>query len=200
MLEGLVLAGGASSRMGRPKAALTIGPGGPTFAAAAVAALRGAGVPRVVVVAGAHPDAVRSALSQSPAVRLLTHPRWAEGQLSSLLAGLDAVDGPLVEGVIVTLVDVPLVRPDTVAQLVAAWRRTRAPIVRPRIGDRHGHPVIFDRAVFDRLRATPLAQGARAVIDAAGRDVVEVPTSDAGVMRDVDTPDEYRALVDHTRR
>jgi CTP:molybdopterin cytidylyltransferase MocA len=198
MLEGLVLAAGASSRMGRPKAALTVGRAGPTFAAAAVAALRGGGVPRVLVVAGAHPDAVRAALARSPAVRVVTHERWAEGQLSSLLYGLDLLDAPLTEGVIVTLVDVPLVRAETVAQLVAAWRRTRAPIVRPRIGDRHGHPVVFDRAVFDRLRATPVERGARAVLDAVAGAIVEVPTADTGVMRDVDTPDEYRALLDDT--
>jgi molybdenum cofactor cytidylyltransferase len=196
MLVGLVLAGGASTRMGRPKAALRLGPGGATFLAAAVGALRGGGVPRIVVVAGAHPAEVRDALPPAlPGVRVVTHPGWAEGQLSSLLAGLAAVDGPLTEAVMVTLVDVPLVRPATVAELVAAWRATRAPIVRPRIGDRHGHPVVFDRAVFGHLRATPVAGGARAVVEAFSDRIVEVPTADAGVMRDVDTPDEYRRLL-----
>src|SRR4051794_34067003 len=113
MLEGLVLAAGASSRMGRPKAALAVGPAGPTFAAAAVAALRGGGVPRVLAVAGAHPEAVRAALRRTPAVRLLTHAGWAEGQLSSLLAGIAAVDRLETEAVILALVDVPLVRPET---------------------------------------------------------------------------------------
>jgi molybdenum cofactor cytidylyltransferase len=196
MLVGIVLAGGASTRMGRPKAALRVGPGGATFLAAAVAALRGGGVPRVVVVAGAHPVAVRGALPPGQnGVRVVAHPAWAEGQLSSLLAGLAAIDGPLTEAAMVTLVDVPLVAPGTVAQLVAAWRATRAPIVRPRIGDRHGHPVIFDRALFEHLRATPAKAGARAVVEAFAHRIVEVPTTDAGVMRDIDTPDEYRQLL-----
>ena len=55
----------------------------------------------------------------------------SDGQLSSLLAGLDAIDDPLLEAAVVTPVDVPLVRSSTVAAVIAAWRRTRAPIVRP---------------------------------------------------------------------
>ena len=64
--------------------------------------------------------------------RVIEHPGWEQGQLSSLLAGLDAIDEPLLEAVMVTPVDVPLVTPSTVAAVISAWRRTRAPIVRPR--------------------------------------------------------------------
>ena len=52
-----------------------------------------------------------------------------------------------------TLVDVPLVSPDTTRRLVRAWRDTGAPIVRPARGEEHGHPVLFDRRVFAELRA-----------------------------------------------
>ena len=194
-VHGIVLAAGQSARMGRPKAALRLGAGGPTFAAAAVDALRLGGVTRVVVVAGAHPDAVREALAGTAEVDVIQHSDWTSGQLSSVLAGLAAVDRPEVDAVAVTLVDVPLVRATTVAALVAAWRATRAPVVRPAIGDRHGHPVIFDRAVFAALRAAPLDVGAKAVIAACGPAVVNVPVDDPGALRDVDTPEEYAALL-----
>ena len=65
-----------------------------------------------------------------------------------------------------TLVDVPLVHPDTVRAVVNAWRRSRAPIVRPARGDEHGHPVIFDCAVFDELRSADRTIGAKAVVRA----------------------------------
>ena len=61
---------------------------------------------------------------------------------------MDAVVNADTEGILVTLVDVPMVAVSTVTRVVTAWQRTRAPIVRPAIGDRHGHPVIFDRAVL----------------------------------------------------
>jgi molybdenum cofactor cytidylyltransferase len=195
MVHGIVLAAGRSSRMGRPKAALRIGPDGPTFAAAVVQTLRAAGLPRVVVVAGAHPAAVREAVPVLPGVEVIDHPDWTSGQLSSLLAGLDAVDTPALEAIAVTLVDVPLVRVATVAALVEAWRTTGAPIVRPAIGERHGHPVIFDRATFAALRTAPLAVGAKAVIARFRAQVIDLPTDDAGALRDVDTPDDYAALL-----
>jgi molybdenum cofactor cytidylyltransferase len=194
MVRGLVLAAGRSARMGRPKAALRVGPGGPTFAAAAVTALCDGGVPHVTVVAGAHPDEVRGAVGDLPNVAVLHHSGWAAGQLSSLLAGLAAVDHPSLAALVVTLVDVPLVRASTVRALLEAWRRTGAPIVRPCRGRRHGHPVIFDRAVFPALRAAPIDLGAKTVIAAFAGQVLDVETDDDGVFRDFDTPDEYAAL------
>lgn len=201
MVHGIVLAAGRSSRMGRPKAALRLGPDGPTFAAAVVRTLRDAGLDRVVVVAGAHPAEVRDAVPVMPGVEVVDHPDWTSGQLSSLLAGLAVLDTPALEAIAVTLVDVPLVRASTVAALVAAWRATGAAVVRPAIGERHGHPVIFDRATFAALRAAPLDVGAKAVIARYRAEVVDLATDDAGALRDVDTPDEYAALLaDGARR
>ena len=167
MIRAIVLAAGASSRMGQAKAALPLGTTGDTVVARVVATLLAAGLPSVAVVAGAHIDAVRAAMPRfEPRARVVEHLGWAQGQLSSLLAGLAAVDDPNLEAVLVTLVDVPLVRPDSVAAIVHAWRQSRAPIVRPVDGDRHGHPVIFDRAVFDDLRCADPAVGAKAVFAA----------------------------------
>jgi molybdenum cofactor cytidylyltransferase len=92
---------------------------------------------------------------------------------------------------LVVLVDVPFVSADTVRALVDAWRRSHAPVVRPVCGDRHGHPVIFDRAVFDELRHADPALGAKAVVRAHGAAVLDVPVDDAGAFLDVDTPEDY---------
>lgn len=194
MLRALVLAAGESRRMGRPKCGLRIRPDGPTFAATIATTVQLAGLDEVTVVAGAHPDAVRASLAGVSGVRVVEHPGWALGQLSSLVAGLDAVDGPGVEGVLVALVDSPLVRAATVATLIGEWRATRAPVVRPAWGDRHGHPVIFDRAVFPALRTAPLDRGAKVVLQALGERVRNVPSDDPGIFVDVDTPEIFAAL------
>ena len=181
--------------MGRPKAQLPVRPGGPSFAAAAAASLRAAGFAEVTVVAGAHPEAVSAAVAGQDGIRVLVHPGWAAGQLSSLRAGLEAVDGPGVEGLLVTLVDCPLVRPETITRLVQVWQTSRAPIVRPAIGERHGHPVIFDRATFADLRTAPLDVGAKAVVTRWQAALVNVPVDDPGVLADVDTPEDYDAFT-----
>lgn len=195
MIRGLVLAAGASTRMGQAKAALPFGSTGETVVARVVRTLLAGGLPDVVVVAGAHIDAVDRAMpAHEPRARLLEHPGWQQGQLSSLLAGLAALDDPQLEAAVVTLVDVPLVRPATVAAVVAAWRRTGAPIVRPAQGDRHGHPVVFDRAVFADLRAADPAVGAKAVFARHRDHIVNVEVDDPGAFMDMDTPGDYEAL------
>jgi molybdenum cofactor cytidylyltransferase len=93
-----------------------------------------------------------------------------------------------------TLVDVPMVTTETVAAVVDAWRRSRAPVVRPVMDGRRGHPVIFDRLLFEELRRTPLAGGAKTVVRAHAADAIDVPVTDRGCLIDVDTPDEYAAL------
>jgi len=72
--------------------------------------------------------------------------------------------------------------------------------VRPAIGERHGHPVVFGREVFDALRSAPVEAGARAVVRACGDRVVDVETDDEGTCIDVDTPEQYaRALARWSR-
>jgi len=201
MIRGIVLAAGASSRMGQAKAALPIGSTGESAVARVVRTLLAAGLPSVAVVAGAHIDAVRAAMpANEPRARVVEHLGWAQGQLSSLLAGLAAVDDPQLEAILVTLVDVPLVRPDSVAAIVRAWRESKAPIVRPVDGDRHGHPVVFDRAVFADLRRADPTVGAKAVFAIYASRRLDVPVTDAGAFADMDTPEEYRRLLKGSER
>ena len=197
MIAGIVLAAGASSRMGQAKAALTLGQTGETVVARVVRTLLEGGVPKLVVVAGAHIDAVRAAMpAHESRARLIEHPGWQHGQLSSLLAGLDAIDDPQLEAALVTLVDVPLVRASTVAEVIGAWRRTHPPIARPASGERHGHPVMFDRAVFGDLRGADRSKGAKAVFAIHRDQIVNVQVDDPGAFEDMDTPEQYQEFRD----
>ena len=182
--------------MGEPKALLP-DPDGRPFVARILRSLLAAGVTDVVVVTGRDHEAIVNAVQQDgPAV----HPRFARnpdpgrGQLSSLWTGMDAVLTPGSEGLMVTLVDVPMVDVSTIASVIETWRRTRAPIVRPAAGNRHGHPVIFDRSVFSELRDASVEEGAKAVVRAHERHVVNVPVTDEGCLLDIDTRADYEAL------
>jgi molybdenum cofactor cytidylyltransferase len=194
MIVGIILAAGASSRMGRPKALLPLG--GETFVSCVCRTLTAAGVDDVVVVAGAELEAVTSAVHGAGlSARVIENPRRHEGQLSSLLAGLAVADRPGVEAVVVHLVDAPLAAAGTVRAVMDAFRRTRAPIVRPVVNGRHGHPVLFARDVFDELRRADPSVGAKAVVRAHAADVCEVLVDDAGACQDIDTPADYARLV-----
>jgi molybdenum cofactor cytidylyltransferase len=196
MIEAIVLAAGASSRMGRPKAALPLLNGRETFLSRLCGTLLDAGLPRVTIVTGAVPDVVSSAWPDAdPRVRIAHNPDWSLGQLSSILAGLAAVDERQTDALVVALVDVPLVRASTVRALVEAWRTTRAPIVRPSRNGQHGHPVVFDRAIFHELRAADPAHGAKPIVHAHLDTLVDYAIDDDGAFRDADTEDEYQRLL-----
>lgn len=175
---------------------MLLGPAGQTVVARVVQTLLAGGVPEVTVVAGAHVDAVRGAMPEhDPRVSLIEHPGWQRGQLSTLLAGLKSIDSSQLEAIVVTLVDVPQVRAGTVATLIEEWRRSHAPIVRPARGEQHGHPVIFDRAVFDDLRSADLNIGAKAVFAKHQAGVVNVTVDDPGAFEDIDTPEDYERIL-----
>ena len=201
MVAAIVLAAGESTRMGEPKALLHDA-GGRPFVARIVRTFAAAAVTDIIVVTGAlHDKIVGAVAGDHPPVmpRFVHNPDPSRGQLSSLWAGLDAADRPGVEAVLMTLVDVPMVSPSTVTAVVDAWRHAKAPIVRPAIGERHGHPVLFDRAVFDELRLAPLAQGAKVVVHRHAQQLVNVEVTDAGCLVDVDTREDYARLLADSR-
>ena len=196
MLPAVILAAGDSTRMGSPKAILTA-PDGRSFVASIAHVLGVAGITDIVIVTGRDHDRVMEALDRdAPPLRprVVRNPDPSRGQLSSLWTGMDAALRPDTEGLLVTLVDVPLVSSATIRQVIDAWRGTRAPIVRPARGTQHGHPVIFDRALFDELRAAPAAAGAKVVVRAHAHEVIDVSVEDIGALTDVDTPADYAAI------
>ena len=195
MIPALVLAAGKSSRMGRTKALLPLG--GETFVSRIVRTFRSAGVEDVVVVVGHDAELVSDALGgMDPAPRVILNTDYESGQLSSILAGLRAVDRPGVAAMLMTLVDVPLVSAETVRAVLMRYRSTSAPVVRPVNGNRHGHPVLIDRRLFGQFRGADSASGVKPIVRAHASAVGDVEVSDEGAFTDIDTPEEYAAVAD----
>jgi molybdenum cofactor cytidylyltransferase len=194
MIPAVVLAAGKSTRMGQTKALLPLG--GDTFVSRIVATFRSAGVEDVVVVVGHDAERVAEALGGMDAPpRVIVNPAYETGQLSSILAGLRAVDRPGVTAMLMTLVDVPLVSADTVRAVLMRYRSTSAPVVRPVNGDRHGHPVLLDRTLFSLIRGADPAAGAKPIVRAHASAEGDVEVSDEGAFTDIDTPDEYASAT-----
>ena len=189
-IPGIVLAAGASRRMGRSKALLPLGASGLPFARVVCDTLRAAGVSPIVVVTRAElRDSLEALL---PATALVVNPDPDRGQLSTLLTGLEALDAPV--AALMTLVDLPLVRVTTVEALLASWYQTHAPLVRPVCRGRHGHPVIFGAPLLDALRSADIGAGAKPVVQRFLADSVTVAVDDPATIDDIDTPEEYERL------
>ena len=191
-MPGIVLAAGASSRMRQPKALLRL-PTGVVFVKQIVRTLDDAGVTPIVIVTRQAIEAdVRRELDGERCL-VVVNPDPDRGQLSSLRVGLASLDSP--GAVLMTLVDSPLVRVDTVAALVSKWDQTRAPLVRPVHSGRNGHPVIFGADAIAALLETDVAAGAKPVIRRFAAREAPLAVSDDGVLIDVDTAAEYDRLL-----
>jgi molybdenum cofactor cytidylyltransferase len=195
VIPAIVLAAGRSSRMGRAKATLPLD-NGDTFLTRIVRTLRDAGVDDVIVVVGHDADAIARSFAESGlAARFVMNAGYDRGQLSSLVAGLAVIDRPGVAAVLVTLVDVPLVSAQTVRAVIERYRSTRAPVVRPTSGARHGHPMLIDRSLFDAIRGADPAAGAKPIVRAHASPGGDLPIEDEGAFTDIDTEEDYRRWV-----
>lgn len=182
-----MLAAGESRRMGYPKPLLKLA-GGCTFVAYLAATMLKA-VDRLIVVVGAHADAVCRAVPTDPRIVVVENPNYLRGQLSSIKAGLGRI-GPEAAGVLVHLADHPMAQADTFTALIEEFRRGDKPIVIARYLGRRGHPVLFARTLLGELMEAPEDQGARVVVAADPARVAYVDVDDPGVVADLDTPQD----------
>jgi molybdenum cofactor cytidylyltransferase len=189
VIAAIVLAGGASTRMGRPKQLLPL-PGG-TVLYTVVSRLLEALFDRVVVVLGHQAEAIRrgAGLPTDPRIEVVENAQWQEGMASSLRRGLEACADA--EAVVIALGDQPGIEPRVVDRLVAAFRGG-APLAVPVQGERRGHPVLFSRSLFPSLLGLSGDIGARAVVALHGSEAVRI---EAPLPADLDTEEDYRLFT-----
>jgi molybdenum cofactor cytidylyltransferase len=191
--------------MGRDKALLPWPPvptgqsEGGTFLSAAIRSLAPS-TDMVFVVAGANSPDVEPVVYANGAV-LLRNPDPSRGQFSSLQVGLQAVLDRGRDAAIVTLVDRPAAGIETVAFLKSTFEdvcRRGAWAVVPEFGGKHGHPIVAGREMIEAFLRAPSTSSAREVEHAHPERILYVPVKDGLVAANVDTPQEYEALVQRT--
>jgi molybdenum cofactor cytidylyltransferase len=186
MIAGIVLAAGASRRFGSQKLLASVG--GVPLVRRTVARLLDASLDEVVVVLGSDAAAVGAALT-GLRVRAVTNVAYATGMSSSLRAGVDALR-PGTDAALVALADQPGVGWEIIDRLIDRYRADRSAIVAPLYrGGLRGNPVLFDRSLFDELRAVSGDEGARSVVarDPGRVALVEFAEEMPG---DVDVPED----------
>lgn len=206
-VAGLVLAAGASSRMGEPKVALEID--GAPMLTRVLRALKAGGCSPTYVVVGAPHDALAARLAEAEDATVVHNHEPSRGMLSSLQVGLASLDAlAQVTAVAVALVDQPHLRARTVRDVLDAYARGDAPIVRPWIatptGPRHGHPYVLARDVWPAvIAAVDPPEGMRSIFasfadspssagapSGVGGSIARVEVADPAILEDLDTPED----------
>ncbi|MQY02386.1 nucleotidyltransferase family protein [Actinomadura macrotermitis] len=183
---GLLLAAGAGSRLGRPKALVEVG--GERLVDRGVHLLRGGGCSPVLVVSGATTVEVIGAV-------VVPNDGWRSGMGSSLRVGLAALP-PGCPAVVVALVDQPRVTADAVRRLVDAYE-AGARVAVATYGGRPRNPVLIAAEHFAAVAAGAEGDvGARAFLRAHPELVTEVPCDDVAAPDDIDTPEDLAAYAD----
>jgi len=205
MIGAIILAAGESRRMGFPKALLPVrgNEAGPetTFLEHLLDVLTRSRAEPIVVVLGHESDRIRSSVAPSSwgRARPVLNDRYREGMLTSILAGIAAVEKSPADGVLILPVDHPDVRVELVDSLIERFGESRPPVLLPVHRGRRGHPVLFSRTVFGEIRRAPEGVGARQVVWDHQGDLLEIEVSDPGIGRDVDTPSDYRSFRERSR-
>jgi molybdenum cofactor cytidylyltransferase len=192
VIASVILAAGASSRMGTPKALLDYR--GETFLDRLIRVL-GTVTDPVIVVLGHHVAQIRAGVRS--AAMFVINPEPERGQLSSLQTGLAALPHDA-EGFAFIPMDCPAVREETVARLARAFlaRDPETLLVIPRRGENRGHPVFAARAIAEEILGLPSDAKASDVIHRHIARTQYVDVEDRGILTDVDDPAAYRHLLE----
>lgn len=196
MIAGLILAAGASRRMGRDKALLTYR--GQSFLQTVLNSLIEAGIEQVTVVLGHHAEIIQRELDLARA-RIAVNREYARGQTSSLQLGLAAAAADNPQAIILCLVDHPAISSEVIEQLKQEFESTRPPVLIPTYKGERGHPVVISRTLFPELLSLQAEEPANTVIRRFRAATRFVEVDDPGILLDVDDPETYQRLLKANR-
>lgn len=183
----VILAAGAGTRFGGPKAHAELRPG-VRFLDEIISLAAGAELSPLIAVV---PPAVAADAPLRGRAIMVANPDATGEQVRSLRLGIARLANSGVAGAVVWPVDHPFISLVTVLAILDGARRSGAPVVVPTFDRRRGHPTFFARAVWRELLTVPEG-GARAVMHADASRVLEVGVPDDGILRDIDTPADLR--------
>jgi CTP:molybdopterin cytidylyltransferase MocA len=185
----ILLAAGRSRRMGAFKPLLPFGE--KSVIESCIDALRGAGVEEIVVVIGYRGEEIRAHLATSD-VRFAVNPDIESEMSVSIARGIEQISSNA-KALLITLVDHPAVRSESVGSIIAQWQHG-ARLVQPQYRGHGGHPVLVDLSFRKELLNLDAAGGLRSFFAAHRAEVKRLLVETAGVASDMDTWEDYVRL------
>ncbi|WP_276502344.1 nucleotidyltransferase family protein [Terrimonas pollutisoli] len=193
----IILAAGASTRLGRPKQLLPFN--GKSLLENAVDTANEAEANPVIVVLGANAALSEKEIDEKK-VHIVENKEWKEGMATSIRCGLGTLQhiAPSADGVILMVCDQPHVSSALLNELITLQKKTASPIVTSQYKDVAGPPALFHKSVFPELQALKGDAGARKIVEKYQDNLATVSFEKGNV--DIDTEDDYKALINNTEQ
>ncbi|MEJ2661528.1 MAG: NTP transferase domain-containing protein [Desulfobacteraceae bacterium] len=191
-LAAIILAGGFSQRMGRFKPLLPLGDH--RTIERVVRMFQDAGIDEILVVVGHRGDDIRRVVDPLNVV-CVENPDYAEGMFTSVLAGVRALPEQC-RAFFMHPVDIPMVRWQTVRRLAETGKNSSAVVLYPTFDGRRGHPTLIRSCLGPQILQWSGMGGLRSFLQGHETDSLELPVADEAVLMDLDTPGDYRRMMD----
>jgi|SRR5690606_1930083 len=188
----VILAAGASKRMGSPKQLLKWGD--ETLINYSIKTVQKVNTKSVVVVLGANFELIKNGI-QTSEVTILNNPHWEKGLGTSIAVAVEYLQNSKssVDGVLITLCDQPLITSDFLKLLISKFQLDKSQIIATSYGNgKHGVPALFDKVYFNELMGLSDDQGAREILKRQSNNVIGVTPPESNV--DLDTNEDYTTL------
>ncbi len=199
-IAAVILAAGASTRMGTPKQLLQWQ--GKSLLRSITETAIAADCEPIIIVLGAYGDKIQAEVSDLP-VQIVNNPEWETGMGSSIRTGIQALVVQLcctggnrnmdVKATILLLCDQPFVSPQTIWQLRSIYDATHQSIVASSYQNTIGVPALFDRHLFSELLKLHQLEGAKTVIQRYLNTVETIDFPQGSI--DLDTPQDYQLIL-----
>ncbi len=189
-LAGIILAAGMSARMRRLKPLLPLGD--TTVTGHVIATLQNAGV-EVLLVLGYRHQEIEAAVKNRPS-RVVYNPDYEQGMFSSVCAGVRRLD-PGCRAFFILPVDIPLVKTDTIQQLVDAGKTHPENIVYPVFNGQRGHPPLIPSSLIPGILGWKKEGGLKTFLQSYEKSALDVPVNDRFILVDIDTLEDYRKIL-----
>ncbi|NLN31763.1 MAG: nucleotidyltransferase family protein [Bacteroidales bacterium] len=192
----VILAAGASARMGSMKMLLPFG--AMTIIEKVISNVLAAGLKNIIVVTGSGQEDIVRAIEKMP-VEQCFNESWKDGMLSSVQCGIRALPEDC-DAVLVCLGDQPMIDPATVMELIHAYSISDRNIFIPVYRKKRGHPLLIGKKYFSEIEKLDPEKGLRMLAHGFPDDVLEVETDNQSILKDIDTPEDYKNEINQTNQ
>jgi molybdenum cofactor cytidylyltransferase len=193
--HGIILAAGASKRMGKPKMLLPFGFS--TVIESVVIQSAMSDTDETIVVLGANANKIQDQLGDY-AIKTVENKAWEDGMLTSVQAGINTLPEDA-SAALVMLGDQPMVNSEVINKVIEAYRKSEKSLLVATYNGKRGHPLMIGKKYFREILDFSTEKSLKDILGLYPDDIEDVAIEDDAILRDIDTEKDYEKELEHIK-